>query len=285
VNWYSFAILSLILMGAQRFLYKVSAERNCNTVWTTFSFMATVALLSSVLCFVLKVSIDNIRFLLFIALVNSAAFLVGTINHIEALKHIPAAIAYPLIRLNAVVVVVFSVLFFRDRLSASQILGIILAVAVMVILTRDNEGKQALYGNKRRGLISVGIALLCGSIASISSKFAVLYTDKLAFMAASYAMATLFSLTIRNRLQTEPANPSHKDALLIGFVMGIINFAGYYSFLRALSTGPLSIIVSITGMYFMIAIILSVLIYRETLTPLRILGISLSVVSIVLLRF
>ena len=98
-------------------------------------------------------------------------------------------------------------------------------------------------------------------------------------------MATLFSLTIRNRLQTEPANPSHKDALLIGFVMGIINFAGYYSFLRALSTGPLSIIVSITGMYFMIAIILSVLIYRETLTPLRILGISLSVVSIVLLRF
>ena len=271
-------------MGAQRFLYKVSAERICNTVWTTFSFMATVALLSSVLCFALKPSINNVRFLLFIALVNSTAFLVGTINHIEALKHIPAAIAYPLIRLNAVVVVFFSVLFFKDRLSASQILGIILAVAVMVILTRDMEGKQALYGNKRRGLISVGIALLCGSIASISSKFAALHTDMLAFMAASYAMATLFSLTIRNRLQTEPANPSHKDALLIGFVMGIINFAGYYSFLRALSTGPLSIIVSITGMYFMIAIILSVLIYREILTPLRILGISLSVVSIVLLR-
>ena len=271
-------------MGAQRFLYKVSAERNCNTVWTTFSFMATVALLSSVLCFVLKVSINNVRFLLFIALVNSTAFLVGTINHIEALKHIPAAIAYPLIRLNAVVVVVFSVLFFKDRVSASQILGIILAMAVMVILTRDMEVKQALYGNTRRGFIFVGIALISGSIASISSKFAALHTDKLAFMAASYAMATLFSLTIRNRLQTEPANPSHKDALLIGFVMGIINFAGYYSFLRALSTGPLSIIVSITGMYFMIAIILSVLIYREILTPLRILGISLSVVSIVLLR-
>ena len=284
MNWYAFAILSLILMGTQRFLYKVSAERNCNTVWTTFSFMATVALLSSVLCFAFRVSINNIQFLLFIALVNSTAFLVGTINHIEALKHIPAAIAYPLIRLNAVVVVVFSVLFFKDRLSASQILGIILAMAVMVILTRDMEGKQALYGNKRRGLISVGIALICGSIASISSKFAALYTHNLAFMAASYSMATLFSLTIRNRLQTEPANSSHKDALLIGFVMGIINFAGYYSFLRALFTGPLSIIVSITGMYFMIATILSVLIYRETLTPLRILGISLSVVSIVLLR-
>ena len=284
MNWYTFAILSLILLGTQRFLYKVSAERNCNTVWTTFSFMATVAILSSVLCFVLKVSINNIQFLLFIALVNSAAFLLGTINHIEALKHIPAAITYPLIRLNAVVVVVFFVLFFKDRLSASQILGIILAMAVMLILTRDMEGKQALYGNTRRGFIFVGIALISGSIASISSKFAALHTDKLAFIAASYAMATLFSLTMRNRLQTEPANPSHKDALLIGFAMGIINFAGYYSFLRALSTGPLSIIVSITGMHFMIAIILSVLIYKETLTPLRIVGISLLVVSVFLLR-
>lgn len=284
MSWYWFAILSFILMGIQRFLYKVSAERNCNTAWTTFSFMATVAVLSSVLCLVLKVSVNSVRFLLFIALVNSAAFLVGTINHIEALKHIPATIAYPLIRLNAVVVVVFSVVFFKDRLSAWQILGIIVAMAVMVVLTRDMEGKQARYGNKRRGLMSVGIALLCGSIASISSKFAALHTNKLAFMAASYGMATLFSLTISNKLQTEPANPSHKDALLIGLVMGIINFAGYYSFLRALTTGPLSIIVSITGMYFMIAIILSVLIYRETLTPLRILGISLSVASIVLLR-
>ena len=284
MSWYWFAILSFILMGTQRFLYKVSAERNCNTAWTTFSFMATVAVLSSVLCLVLKVSVNSVRFLLFIALVNSAAFLVGTINHIEALKHIPAAVAYPLIRLNAAVVVVFSVVVFNDRLSAWQILGIILAMAVMVVLTRDMEGKHARYGNKKRGLISVGIALLCGSIASISSKFAALHTDKLAFMAASYIMATLFSLTIRDKLRTQRANPSHKDALLIGFVMGIINFAGYYSFLRALTTGPLSIVVSITGMYFMIAIILSVLIYRETLTPLRILGISLSIVSIVLLR-
>ena len=284
MNWYAFAILSFIFMGTQRFLYKVSAERNYNTVWTTFSFMATVALLSSVLCFGLKVSVSNVRFLLFIAVVNSASFLVGTISHIEALKHVPAAIVYPLIRLNAAVVVVFSVLFFKDRLSAWQIVGIMLAMAVMVILTRDMEGKQALHGNKRRGLISVGMALLCGSIASISSKFAVLHTDKLAFMAASYIMATLFSLTLRNKLQTEPVKQSQKGALLIGFFMGIINFAGYYSFLRALSTGPLSIIVSITGMYFVIAIILSVLIYRETLAPLRILGISLSVVSIVLLR-
>ncbi len=48
-SWYIYAIFALILLGFQRFLYKVSAERKCNTAWTTFSFMATVAILSSTL--------------------------------------------------------------------------------------------------------------------------------------------------------------------------------------------------------------------------------------------
>ena len=48
-SWYTFAIIALFLMGVQRFLYKVSAEKRCNTAWTTFSFMATVAILSSIL--------------------------------------------------------------------------------------------------------------------------------------------------------------------------------------------------------------------------------------------
>jgi uncharacterized membrane protein len=66
--------------------------------------------------------------------------------------------------------------------------------------------------------------------------------------------------------------------------MGIINFAGFYSFLKALSLGPLSIIVSITGMHFVIAVILSALIYKERLTRLKLLGISLTIVSVIFLR-
>ena len=98
-------------MGTQRFLYKVSAEKRCNTAWTTFSFMATVAVLSSVLFLVLEETVTNLRFLLFIGLVNSVAFLLATVTHIEALKNIPASVAYPIIRLSAVFVVIFSILF------------------------------------------------------------------------------------------------------------------------------------------------------------------------------
>lgn len=283
-SWYSFAILSLFFMGIQRFLYKVSAERKCNTAWTTFSFMGTVAILSSILFIILKESVTNIQFLLFIAFLNSVAFLTATITHIEALKNIPTSVAYPIIRLNAVIVVVFSILYFKDHLSFYQVIGIFLAMAVIVILTRQFDDKNRSYRNIKRGLIFVFVSLLSGSIASISSKFAAIHVNKMAFIAVSYIVGTLFSLGLRRRLQTEEANTNQKDAVIIGLVMGLFNLAGFYSFLKALSIGPLSIIASIIGMHFVISIILSVLIYKEELTPSRILGISLSILSIILLR-
>ena len=284
-SWHTFAIMALFFMGTQRFFYKVSAERRCNTALTTLYFMATVSVLSSILFLVLKQSVTNIQFLLFIALTNGSAFLVGTVAHIEALRYIPASIVYPIIRLNVVLVVIFSIIVFEDDLSAYQAVGIALAVAAMVILSRRLEEKKISYRKTKLSFIFIFISVLCGAIASISSKFAAMHTNKMAFMALSYICATSFSLGIRKKLQTGDARAGHKDALIIGLVMGLINFAGFYSFLKALSMGPLSIIASITGMHFVIAIILSVVIYREKLTHLRILGISLTIASIILLRF
>lgn len=284
MNWYGLAILSLFFMGTQRFLYKVSAERRCNTAWTTFSFMATVAVLSSLLFGLSGTGVPNVPFLLFIALVNSASFVTATLTHIEALKHIPTGVAYPIIRLSAVPVVIFSIVYFRDPLSLRQIMGIVLAMGVIFILTRDLHRDQETGKNIKLGILFVFISLLAGAAASISSKFAAVHTHKMAYIAVSYTVATLVSFTLRKQFQTEEADPNHRDAIVIGVIMGVINLAGYYTFLKALSTGPLSIIASIGGMHFVIAIVLSRLIYKEKLTHWRTLGLLFTIVSIILLR-
>ncbi|MCP4681028.1 MAG: EamA family transporter [Desulfobacterales bacterium] len=283
-TWYTYAIMALFFMGTQRFLYRVSAEKRCNTAWTPLSFMSTVTLLSSILFLIRKEPVTNIQFLLFIGFLNSAAFLAATITHIEALKYVPVGVAYPIIRLNTVIVVLFSIFFFNEQLSFYQVMGIIFAVAVIVVLTKEINGKEIILDNKKLGFILVFISTLSGSIASITSKFAAIYTNKIGFIAVSYMLSTLFSLGLRKKLQTSDTNKNHKDALIIGTGMGVINFAGYYSFLKALSMGPLSIIVSLTGMHFVIAILLSVVIYKEKLTSSRIIGILLAVVSVILLR-
>jgi drug/metabolite transporter (DMT)-like permease len=283
-NWYTLAIIALILMGTQSFLYKVSAERNCNTAWTTFSFMATVALLSSVVFFLRSESAPNITFTFVVGILNSSAFLVATITHIEALKRLPSSIVFSIVRLNVVVVVLFSIVYFKDRPTFNQIAGTILAVFVILILTRQPDAEEPSAGQTKGGLILVFVSLFCGSVASISSKFAAMHANPLTFMAISYLFSTLFSIGMRNKLQTEPVQANYKEALAIGLLMGLLNFAGYYAFLKALSLGPLSIVIAIIGLHFVIAILLSVMIYKEKLTLPIIAGISLTILSVILLR-
>lgn len=283
-TWYVFSLAALVLLGMQRFLYKVSAERNCPTPWTTFSFMATVTVLSALCFLALRESISDPWMLVVTALLNSASFVLGTVTHIEALKHVPAGVVYPILRLNMVVVVLFGVFILGDHVSLQQVLGILLAIAVILILTKDADRSQGSKGKVRRGLILVFVSLVCGSAASISSKFAALYASKLGFMALSYFIGTLFSAGLIRKPGKAEAGTERRDAVLIGILMGIINFAGFYAFLSALSAGPLSIVVSITGMYFVMAVILSVIVYKEQLSPRRIFAIALTIVSVLFLR-
>ncbi|MFW6178496.1 MAG: hypothetical protein ACOC43_09050, partial [Desulfohalobiaceae bacterium] len=103
-SWYLFSLLALLLIGSQRFLYKVAAARDCSTFRTTFAFMATVALLAAAAFAWLRPEVPSWGFLAIISLLNSLTFASATLCHIQALKYVPASVAYPLIRMNIVLV-------------------------------------------------------------------------------------------------------------------------------------------------------------------------------------
>jgi drug/metabolite transporter (DMT)-like permease len=283
VNWYVLSVLSMVLMGTQRFLYKVSAEKGCPTAWTTFSMMATVATLSGLLYLLKGGPTVNPGFLWLIALINSGSFALATMSHMEALKRVPAAVAYPIIRLNTAVVILFSIIVLGERVTGCQVLGMLVALAVILTLTRDVPEKTPSSAQSKNGLAFVFATMICGAIASVSSKFAALHTSKLGFMALSYFMGTLFAVSLTKRPKSEKGRKDIKWALIIGSTMGVINFFGFYVFLMALSLGPLSLVVTITGMHFVISVFLSAWIYAEKITVLRALGVVLTIASVVLL--
>lgn len=283
-TWYILSISALLCFGCERFLYKVSAARNLSTAWTTFAFMASVTCISAGLFFMLGARVSGISFLMLVALANSISFFVSTVSQIEALKHVPTSIVYPVIRLNTVIVVAFSLFYFKDPLSFSQGLGIILSIIVMVFMTRQLYEQKGSTGNRKAGLMLVMIAMFAGAVAAISSKFAALHTNTLAFIALSYAMGSLFSFASRKRFRIDETSSNIKESLLLGFFIGLINLAGFYLFLRALVSGPLSIVISITSMHFVVAIALAALIYREKISLARFALICLSVAAIILMR-
>jgi drug/metabolite transporter (DMT)-like permease len=245
--------------------------------------MATVTVLSAMFFIFLKESVSDVPMLIATALLNSTSFVLGTVTHIEALKHVPASVVYPILRLNMVVVVLFGVFVLDDRVSPPQVVGILLAITVILIMTRDADRSEGYAGNMRRGLFLLFASLVCGSVASISSRFAAVYSGKLGFMALSYFLGTLFSTGLIRKAGKEDRK-ARREAMIIGVLMGVINFAGFYAFLSALSVGPLSIVVSITGMYFAIAVVLAVIVYKEKLSARRMLGIALTIASVLFLR-
>jgi drug/metabolite transporter (DMT)-like permease len=283
-SWYLYSIAALLLLGIQRFLYKVAAERDCSSALTTAVFMGTVTLLSGVAFLVTAAPLANPSLLMLLALINSISFAGTTLAHIEALRHLPAGITFPLTRLSLGAVVVVSVGFFDERLSHWQWLGVMLGVAVVALLARDARGELRPAGNRRSGFLLVAICVVCGTIAAVSSKVAAVSTSISGFMAMSYLFGTGFSVVIETKWGRGKKTGPGKEAVAIGVVMGILNYAGFSAFMLALRNGPLSAIALITGMHFMIAIALSILLYKERLTLTRSVGIVLTLLSVVLLR-
>lgn len=283
---YGFALLSLALLGIQRFLYKVSAEFRCDTAQVTFAFMGTVTGLAALSFLLQGTPVENRAFLLAVGAVNGLAFFVATTTTLEALKHLPAAVVYPVARLNVLVVVAFSVIYFKDRFTISQAAGILTAVMVITLLTRREASETGGESkDRKKGFVLLAASLLSGAAAAISSKFAAGDTDLFAFMTLSYGIGALLSLFPAGAFRRKGPPGTHRRSLVLGFTMGMFNFAGFFSFLKALQGGPLSLVAPITGLHFVVAIVLSALLFGERLTPVRVAGILLTVAAVFLLQF
>ena len=89
-DWFVLALAALLLMGSQRCLYKVAVERSCDIAWTTLAFMGTVTLVSTGVFLFRGAPVPDGAYLLATGLVNSLAFLLATVTHMEALKRLPA---------------------------------------------------------------------------------------------------------------------------------------------------------------------------------------------------
>ncbi|MFW6177822.1 MAG: EamA family transporter, partial [Desulfohalobiaceae bacterium] len=197
--------------------------------------------------------------------------------------YVPASVAYPLIRMNIVLVVLFGVLFLQESLSWSQVLGLVFSLAAVWALSLDRS-TDFRSGMQAKGLTLVGLALIAGGLSAISSKYAAVHTDIWAFIALSYILSTLLTLILApNMFSGVKAGKGSLD-LGIGLAMGILNLAGFYMFLRALAMGPLSIVAVVNGMHFLVPVVLAAIWFKERLGLTRLLGLLMALAALYFLR-
>jgi drug/metabolite transporter (DMT)-like permease len=156
----------------------------------------------------------------------------------------------------------------------------------MYILSKQVGGNSQDDSFRYKGILLVLLSMVAGALSAISSKFAAVYSNKWAFIALTYTSSTGFTLLLSPFMFSAVQRQSGKECKAVsnGVMMGILNLGGFYLFLEALATGPLSLVASIVGMHFVVAVVLSLCIYKEHLTLWSFGGLVLTVASIFFLR-
>lgn len=286
MSWTLYALLAFFFIGIQRFFYNIAAKLHLSSIFTTFIFMLTVATLSGLYIFYAQISINLNFTTILLSLLNSFTFSCATIAHINALKYSPSPIVYPYIRLNIVLVVLYSYFILREPITLSQFMGIILSLITLFFMSYEFKPTTKATKFFNFGFFWATIALICGAASSISCKYGSIYVDKLVFIFLSYIFSTIFlflGFWLFNINNSIANNKTTFLAIIIGISMGILNIFGFYCYLMALSSGPLSIVATINGMHFVLGVVLSSIFFKEKINMKNAVGILLTIIALMLL--
>jgi len=141
MEWYVFAILSLIAYTIQGLILKYTAREKLNEAFVTIFYLSTVSFLS--VLFIAMFGVSSISLIGIVAAVaNGILYSINLIARLRALRVIPASIFYPIIRLNNAAVVVLLIIFLKETITLRTVLGIIFAVISIYLLSQGEKSEK-----------------------------------------------------------------------------------------------------------------------------------------------
>lgn len=282
-------LAATVLYGGLNFLFKMAAEKGCRADPLVNIVGLTVAGLSfGTLWFTAEhpLALFTVPVATY-ALFNGLFFALGSLSQVGALKRAPAAIVFPLNQLNTVLVMLVGFLFFHEVPKPMQALGIVTGLGVLALITFEQRADFRPSGNRvvlAGGAWAVGNAVCTALSMTVGKLLAESSSNRLAYICVSYALVFVFTFgkqsVARRGLGWIPQSLD-RHLLIYGVGIGMLNFAGYFLVLRAFGSGPISLSQAIFSSSILIPILLSRLLYREKLTPLRLAAIALAILSVV----
>lgn len=292
--WILFTLLATLLYGALNFLFKVAAERGHDAD----SLVNLVGLSVSLMALCVLAATEPRPWLAFpprvfaYAAFNGLFFALGSLAKFGALARAPAAVVFPLNRLNSVGVMLIGLFFFGEKPGPFQSLGIFAGFGVLgaVAFEERSRAESAPSCAHAAGIL---LALASALFTSLSMTVGKLLADsplnRLAYVAASYALVYFFTLArtalrpMRAHSPTQIPRPRRRERIFFGVAIGALNFAGYFLVLQAFGSGPISLSQAIFSSSIVVPILLSRWLYSEKLTPMRHAALALAILSVALI--
>ncbi|MBU1218640.1 DMT family transporter [Myxococcota bacterium] len=266
------------------FIYKVAAEQKLVNSAVILTAAGTVVLCSSITLVITGTGFRALMPAVPFALSNGTLFAMAALSKFAALKLAPASVVFPVNKSNVLFVIIIGLVFFSESPTNYQWLGIVFSLAVLLLISSEQiklSGSNILSG--------VGLALvaaLCTSLSMTAGKLASTRVDKNSYILLSYSIVVVVSLVAFLRKTQGEKKSAFKGygVFLTGGFIGLLNYFGYKLVLSAFAAGSMSLVQPILAMSILIPISLSIIIYREKLTIIRIIAIGLTLASILLIK-
>jgi len=190
-------------------------------------------------------------------------------------------------RMSVVIPISIAILFYGDSITASKVVGIVLAIAAVYLVShKEAEGKK----EDKFWWVFPLIIFLCSGIVDSSINYAqrelVDETNFDAFLSTIFSTAFIFGLIILMYQLIIKKERIQGKAIPTGIILGAINYGTMYCIIRALNSGVLepSALFPINNLSILtIATLISVLVYKEKLSTKNWIGIILSLLAIFIL--
>ena len=277
IDWFSLAIISAVAFGVHGFLLKYVVQKKLER----YSFLFVLNFVGAIVLFVyLRIKgtpIDFSPFLIFLGVLSGLFFVARASARLVGLNCLPINLLYPMISLNVGLIVIVSILFLGETLTWLQSLGILLAFIVILLF---NTEKKSMHGitNFKLGVLMAIIYIIFSIGGNVISKIGATSGSMDSFILLGWIFSTVFA-----GIAAIGKRGINLQTIKWGGLLGITNLLVFYTYVLALSVGPLSQVMPILSLNVLVASILAWMFHKEHFSIKRIVLVGLSIVAVILL--
>jgi transporter family protein len=135
MNYIFLALISMVFMGLVDFLLKKAIAAGVHIYAISFFVYLLMAIFFGTYCLLKKVPLKINKSLVKYSILAGLFIFIGTFLALFALKAGNASVIVPIVRMGFVVTAICAVLFLKEKITLEKGLGILFAVAALVLLS------------------------------------------------------------------------------------------------------------------------------------------------------
>ena len=247
-----------------------------------FRFYLYASAFSALYCFIyiiiaygkIELITNEIIYGVILGIVSFATYLLFLLSF----DGINTSVSITIFRMNLVPGIILAMIFLGESLTLKRMAGITLCLLGMLMFA--NRKKESTLGRKYL-LLSVCACLCCGVLNVLNKSVSQSGMNVFNIMLFRFTVVSLIT-TIILIFTKSKKGISHN----VGYSMlsGLLLMLSVLFTMQALKTGDITVVIPITQMSFIVTTIVSCLLYKETISKMKIFGIACCILSVVMIQ-